>query len=153
MKNVGTTLRWLVGVTLLIGVALWTPDGALAEETSAFDGIWTVAFYCPTYNAADDHAKGYRKQFVAEVKDGVLRGGEGGEGEPGSFVLSGPIGRDGSAMLRLSGIVGSEAHAINQAPRGKPFAYRVKAQFEQAKGKGERQGKRKCDFEFTRRSS
>ena len=139
----------LVGASALV----WAHGAsAIAEETSAFDGTWAVSFYCPTYDKEGDHAKGYRQQFSAQVKGGQLSGGHGAEGEPGSYVLAGPIAPDGSAMLRLRGVVGSESHAINEAPRGKPYTYRVKAQFEAGSGKGERLGQRRCDFEFKRQS-
>jgi hypothetical protein len=52
------------------------------------------------------------------------------------------------ADLKLEGIVSSPGHAINNAYRGKPYSYKVRADFEPAKGTGRRLGKRKCDFAF-----
>jgi hypothetical protein len=39
----------------------------------------------------------------------------------------------------------------NNAQRGKPYSDRVRARFGASSGTGQRSGKRKCDFEFTRR--
>ena len=64
--------------------------------------------------------------------------------------MHGKISEDGSATLRLDGIVNNPKYAINDAQRGKEYSYRVKASFEPASGVGQRLTGRACDFQFTR---
>ena len=122
---------------------------AADEDTSRFDGTWSVTLTCPSYHE-DEDAKGYVHRFPAAVKAGVLRGTHATAGQPGWHFLSGPIAQDGVASLTLEGIVNSAEGAVNQAYRGKPYAYRVRARFEQTSGIGQRVGKRKCEFQFQR---
>ena len=79
-----------------------------------------------------------------------MRGTHGAEGAPSWHLLTGDIAADGSAMLRLEGIVNNPAYSVNNAQRGKPYTYRVRARFEPTEGTGQRVGKRKCDFRFKR---
>ena len=65
--------------------------------------------------------------------------------------MTGTIATDGRAALKLDGIVSNANYAINNAQRGKPYSYRIRAKFEQSAGTGVRLGKRKCDFRFTRK--
>jgi hypothetical protein len=120
------------------------------ENASPFDGQWDVTLTCPAHHE-DDDAKGYVHRFPAEVKGGFLRGVHGTEGQPSWHLLSGSIAPDGAAALTLDGIVNNPAYAINNAQRGKPYTYRVRAQFEPSSGVGQRVGRRKCDFDFKRR--
>jgi len=99
----------------------------------------------------DDDAKGYVQHFQAEIKDGILRGTHGTEGQPSWHLLTGTVPPDGNAMLRLDGIVKNADYAVNHAERGKSYTYRVRAKFEQSSGSGQRVGKRKCEFRFKRR--
>jgi hypothetical protein len=119
-------------------------------QTSPFDGTWQVTLRCPPHNAADDEAKGYTHRFAADVLQGRMRGTYGKEGEPGWHQLHGKIADDGSAALRLDGIVNNSAHAINNAPRGQEYSYRVKAQFDGNSGTGQRVTGRVCEFRFSR---
>lgn len=80
-----------------------------------------------------------------------MRGTHGTEGQPSWHLLTGSIASDGAAALQLEGVVNNPAYAINKAQRGKPYTYRVQAQFEASSGIGHRVGKRKCDFEFKRK--
>ena len=138
-----------------LGAALLLLLGAqlahAAGEASPFDGRWDVTLVCPPHDDDDDDAKGYTHRFPGEVAGGVLRATHGAEGEPGWHLLSGPIAADGTAALRLEGIVNNPRYAVNNAGRGKPYAYRVRARFDGASGTGERLGKRRCDFRFQRR--
>ncbi|MEO7337054.1 MAG: hypothetical protein ABIV63_10780 [Caldimonas sp.] len=129
---------------MLLGLAL--PAQA---EPSRYDGTWNVTLTCPPHNE-DDEAKGYTHRFPAEVHDGEIRGVHGTEGEPGWHLLHGPIAPDGSAKLRLEGIVNNAAHAINNAQRGKVYSYRVRAQFTESSGSGQRLTGRVCEFRFSR---
>lgn len=124
---------------------------AIAQsDPSPFDGTWDVALHCPVQSGEDD-AKGYERQFSAEIKNGTLRGVYGTEGAPGSHVLAGTLDAAGSAMLRVEGVVNNPDYVANTAVRGKPYNYRVKAQFSADRGTGERIGRRVCNFLFTRR--
>jgi len=118
---------------------------------SAFDGRWDVTLTCPPLLDEDDDAKGYVQHFQAEIKDGILRGTHGTEGQPSWHLLTGTVPPDGNAMLRLDGIVKNADYAVNHAERGKSYTYRVRAKFEQSSGSGQRVGKRKCEFRFKRR--
>lgn len=124
---------------------------AASAEPGAFDGDWNVTLTCPPRHDADDDAKGYTHRFPATVAESELRGTYGHEGEPGWHHLHGRIRADGSATLRLDGIVNNPDYAINDAQRGKPYSYRVKARFDDARsGRGERLTGRACELRFTR---
>lgn len=60
------------------------------------------------------------------------------------------IDEDGHAKLRLDGVVNNPTYAINDAERGKEYSYRVKAQFHDGSGVGQRLTGRVCEFTFTR---
>lgn len=135
-------------IARLLAIAFSTLS-TLAFGASPFDGRWEVTLTCPPHHE-DDNAKGYVHRFPAEVKDAVLRGVHGAEGQPGWHLLTGTIAQDGSAELALDGIVNNPDYSINDAYRGKVYRYRVRATFEPASGSGQRVGKRKCSFRFDR---
>lgn len=135
-----------VAGSLMVAPPAWAAEAG----ASPFDGKWSVTLDCPTHKTEKDFARAYKQTFAGEVKASQFRATHGRDGEPGWHLLHGPIGADGKAMLRLDGIVNSERHSINDAQRGKPYSYRVRAQFEPTRGTGERMGSRKCDFTFTR---
>jgi len=137
------TLHCLLATVIVIGHA-----AALAQPSN-FDGAWNVTLTCPPHNE-DDEAKGYTHRFPGQVTNGQLRAVHGVEGEPGWHLLTGTIAPDGSATLRLEGIVNNPDHAINHAQRGKAYKYRVKALFEQSSGSGQRLTGRLCQFRFSR---
>ena len=122
---------------------------AIGENVTPFDGLWNVTLTCPPHNE-DEDAKGYVHRFPAVVKAGMFRGTHATEGQPGWHLLSGAIGQDGSATLKLEGIVNNPDYSVNHAFRGKAYAYRVRAKFEPSSGIGQRVGKRKCEFQFKR---
>ena len=136
---------WIAALIL----ATSTPLALAADVGNPFDGRWDVTLTCPPHHEEDD-AKGYVHRFPAEVKSSVLRGTHGSEGQPSWHLLTGPIGADGAAQLEFEGIVNNPAYAINNAQRGKPYSYRVRARFGANEGTGSRVGKRKCQFLFTR---
>lgn len=136
--------------TLLLAFAsVMAMQAASAEPSTKFDGAWKVTLSCPPHGG-DDDAKGYTHRFPGEVTQGELRAVHGAEGEPGWHLVTGTIAEDGSATLRVEGIVNSAAYAINGAQRGKAYKYRVKAQFEPSTGTGERLTGRACHFAFAR---
>lgn len=134
---------------LLVSLCAAVAAGASHAEPTPYDGRWTVVLACPPHTG-DDDAKGYTHRFPAEVRDGVLRGVHGSEGEPGWHLLQGTVAADGSARLRLDGIVNNPDYAINDAPRGKRYSYRVLARFTESSGSGRRLTGRACDFGFSR---
>ncbi|MEO7939008.1 MAG: hypothetical protein ABIR55_10315 [Burkholderiaceae bacterium] len=121
-------------------------------QATAFDGGWNVVMSCTPHVGEDDDgdAKGYKQEFSATVVQGRLEGTYGTKDQPGWHFLRGDIKPDGSAALRLDGIVDNPKYAIKDAPRGKPYSYRVKARFEGNSGSGERMTGRACAFTFSR---
>lgn len=142
-----TTLATLGAVIALAGPARAQPA---ATDATAFDGAWNVVMTCPPHDDEDDDAKGYTHRWAGTVAGGELRAVHGAEGEPGWHLLHGRIRADGSATLRLDGIVNNPRYAINGAERGKRYSYRVKARFEGSSGSGERLTGRTCTFNFKR---
>ena len=132
-----------------ISCAALLPLAAHAQQ-SKFDGTWSVVMVCPPHSSAKDDAKGYTHRFSAEVLNSRLKGTHGKEGEPGWHFLHGKINADGSASLRLDGIVNTPTHAINEAPQGKEYTYGIKAQFDATAGEGQRLTGRICQFKFSR---
>lgn len=125
-------------------------DEPPARAPTPFDGAWSVTLTCPPHDSDEDDARGYTHRFPATVQRGRLRGTHGNTGQPGWHFLHGRIHEDGSATLRLDGIVNNPKYAINDAQRGKPYSYRIKAQFEPGSGTGQRLTGRVCEFRFTR---
>ncbi len=121
---------------------------SLAQSTQ-FDGKWNVTLTCPPANDADG-TKGYTHMFPAQVKEGQLLGIYGKEGDLGSQRLSGQIAADGSAELRLDGIVSNPDYAIGKSQKGKAFTYKVRTKFDQSTGIGQRTSGRVCEFRFVR---
>jgi hypothetical protein len=132
-----------------IALSLLAAVPATAQQAT-FDGTWNVTMTCPAHNAEDDDAKGYTHRFAAQVEKSRIRGAHGKEGEPGWHLLQGKINDDGTATLRLDGVVNNPKYAINDAQRGKEYSYRVKARFEANSGVGQRLTGRVCEFTFTR---
>lgn len=113
-------------------------------------GAWNVTMTCPAHNADDDDASGYTHRFAGQIVNGELSATHGKETAPGWHFLHGQIKSDGNATLRLEGVVNNPKYAINGAPKGKPYSYRVKAHFEESSGLGQRLTGRVCEFKFTR---
>jgi hypothetical protein len=138
-----------LGQILLAFACVVSAQALAAEPATKFDGAWNVALVCPPHSG-DEDAKGYTHRFPAEVTNSRLRAVHGAEGEPGWHLLTGTIAEDGSATLRLEGIVNNPKYAINGAQQGKAYQYRVKARFEPSSGSGERLTGRACHFAFAR---
>jgi hypothetical protein len=141
----------LILASVLCGVALSTaPVRGAGSTTAPFDGQWQVVITCPPLHEDDDGAKGYVHRFPAEIKNSVIRGTHGTEGQPSYHLLTGTIAPDGKAELKLDGIANKPEFSVNNAWRGKPYSYKVRAKFEPTSGSGVRVGRRKCDFAFNR---
>ena len=126
---------------------LAAPD--TSSRLAKFDGTWATTIDCEAATRAEPYSL---RLFVA-VKDGVLSGNFGTEGQPGSLSLNGSIQPDGSAGIGARGITGDIKFNINQSARGTPYSYRVSARFDEARGSGERLDKRVCHLSFTKQAS
>ena len=117
---------------------------------SRFDGDWAVTMTCPN-NTEKSAARGYKRQFPAQVKDGVLRGEIGAAESAGWLRIEGPIAADGSARLDAHGRTGDPDHAAAHPPPSSPYAFHIDARFDGAQGSGRRLEQRVCNFVFERR--
>jgi len=139
--------RMLFRIGVNLGVSCVRCRGAGASNAAAYDGNWHVTVVCvPTA----DGALGYTLEFVAQVKDGFLRGDSGIEGSSGWLRLQGPIQPDGSAKLDARGITGDRRYNVNEVAKGAPYKYTVAATFDASRGSGRRLELRACDLRFVR---
>ena len=112
-----------------------------------FDGTWNVTINC---QKASDGAFGYVLEFVAEIKDGYLRGRQGTAGSPGSVEIQGQIGPDGNAKFDARGLTGDPKYNVKGVQSGVPYGYQVAAHFDGEHGTGHRLQLRPCDLTFSR---
>jgi len=133
--------------TALSAIAVAQPSGNNAA--GRFEGEWTVTMTCPN-NTEKSAARGYKRQFPAQVKDGVLRGEIGVAESPGWLRIEGPIGADGSARLDAHGRTGDPDYAVAHPPPSSPYAFHIDARFDGAHGSGHRLEQRVCNFVFER---
>ncbi len=122
------------------------PAGATVNA-ARFDGNWNVTVVCAK---TPDGALGYTLEFVAQVKDGFLRGDQGTEGSSGWLRLEGPIQPDGSARLDARGITGDPKYNVKAVAKGAPYSYHVAARFLGSSGTGNRLELRACDLRFAK---
>jgi len=130
-------------------VTLFLAQSSKAAEP--FDGTWAVVLDAPDHNYESGTARGFTFHFDATVKDGVLHGLEGKEGEPGSLTIDGKIKPDGTADLKVFGVVGHSEYAIGHLASGSTYGYLVKAAFEGRHGTGTRVGGRPTSFTFDKK--
>jgi hypothetical protein len=120
---------------------------SFASDTQRFDGKWLTTVSCP--NVRD--ALGFSFQFVSTVKDGVLHGLHGTEGEPGSLQIDGTIPPDGNASLYAKGRTGSKEYVPGRdTPRGTEYGYNIEAHFDGSTGTGTRLEGRPCSLKFAK---
>ena len=134
--------------TALSAPAVAQPSGS--ASTTRFDGDWQVTMTCPD-NTEKSAARGYKRQFPAQVKNGVLRGEIGVAESAGWLRIEGPIGADGSARLDAHGRTGDPDYAVQHPPPSSPYSFHIDARFEGARGSGRRLEQRVCNFVFERR--
>ena len=133
--------------TLSTFAVLFLLGASFAADKQRFDGDWMTTVSCP---AARD-ALGYSYRFTSTVKDGVLHGLHGTEGQPGSLELDGTITPDGTAPLYAKGRTGSKEYVPGRdTPRGTEYGYNVDAHFSGASGSGTRVEGRPCSFKFAK---
>lgn len=133
---------------LLPALLLMLPASVLmANDAQKFDGKWLTTVSCANYH----DALGYSYQFVSTVKDGVLHGMHGTEGQPGSLIIDGTIASDGKAPLYAKGRTGSPQYVPgNDTPKGTEYGYNIDAHFEGSTGTGARVEGRPCTFKFAK---
>ena len=133
-----------------IAAAAPSPDKsppASGGSVGRFDGKWNVTVECPKH---DDGALGYTLDFVAEVKDGYLRGEKGSEGSAGSLRIEGPIQPDGRGTFDAKGVTADPRFNVKSVRSGTPYAYTVAARFEGSRGTGRRLQLRACTLAFVK---
>jgi caspase domain-containing protein len=154
-RSKGTQTPWesssLTGdLVINVTVNVAAPAASALPPTSSvarFDGTWTVTIDCPRTPTG---AEGYVKRFFVEVKDGVLRGQHGTDGQPNSLTLTGKIQPDGSAAINARGMTGNPRYTVGYAPKGTPYGYSATARFEDARGTGKKTDIRPCDLTFAK---
>ncbi|MGA3160632.1 MAG: hypothetical protein ABSC77_05400 [Terracidiphilus sp.] len=125
---------------------------AVSFAGERFDGKWLTTYTCPAKGSTD----GFTWKFPSMIRAGNLRGERGTAGEPGYFLVEGPIKDDGSAKLSATGIVASRKYARGAfAHGGADYSFEAKAQFTDTKGTGTRNEGlgvygRPCTFEFVK---
>jgi hypothetical protein len=120
-----------------------------ADGGARFDGAWLVTINCPN-NTESSAARGYKRQFPAQVSIGRLFGEHGNENGPGWLRIEGQIGADGKAMLDARGRTGDPEFAAGHPPPSSRYTYHIEAQFDREHGTGRRLEQRVCNFEFAR---
>jgi hypothetical protein len=132
----------LTVVTLLV-VSAALP----ADDKQKFDGNWQTTVSCPSFR----DALGFSYQFVSTVKDGVLHGVHGTEGQPSSLVIDGAIPPDGKASLYAKGRTGSKEYVPGRdTAKGTEYGYNINAHFEDTTGTGTRVEGRPCTLKFAK---
>ncbi len=145
-------LRSFALVTYFLA-AVSTPAPAQTSDGNAghrFDGDWLVAMSCPS-NTEKSAARGYKRQFPAQVKGGVLSGKIGVAETAGWLRIEGAIGADGNALLDVHARTGDPDYAVSHPPPSSPYAFHVEARFDGARGSGRRLEQRVGSFVFERR--
>jgi uncharacterized caspase-like protein len=118
--------------------------GAASLDPRRFDGVWTGAESCP----ATRRAGGFRRLFVAVVKDSHLTIHQGFAGTPGSNVIEGDIAADGRLTATQSGLQGKFA-----PNPGEPFAAQLSGRLGATDGSAARIAGRACTLSFARQQS
>ena len=83
------------------------PAVSSAGSSTAFDGRWAVTLVCEDAADSGKVAKGYTLNFFSDVKEGRLTGQDGKIGQPGYLSLVGIIKADGSAEIKVNGLIGN----------------------------------------------
>jgi hypothetical protein len=132
---------------LLALALLCLANFSIALDVQRFDGKWLTTVSCPNFR----DALGFSYQFVSTVKDGVLHGLHGTEGEPGSLQIDGTIPADGKASLYAKGRTGSKEYVPGRdTPRGTEYGYNIEAHFDGSAGTGSRVEGRPCSLKFAK---
>ena len=133
-----------------VAAAALAPDKsapASAGSVGRFDGKWNVTVDCPKHT---DGALGYTLRFVAQVKDGFLRGDHGTEGTPSWLRLEGAIQPDGNATLQAKALTGDPKYTVGNLRQGVPVTFTVLSRFDDSRGTGRRVQHRECAYTFVK---
>lgn len=132
----------------IVALLLFLPPTLFGADVVRFDGAWDATLACPR---SPDGARSFSFEFDVEVRNGLLHGQRGTDGEPGWMKLDGPIKDDGSAALIAEGITNLSEYAINHAQKGTRYKRAVSAQFDGDHGRGSWISTRTCEFKFERK--
>ncbi len=137
-----------------------SPTVEATEEEPAnktFDGVWSVTLNIHDYKdpGTGAIAQGYVSYFAAKVKNGVLHGELGTRGAAAFFEINGKIDADGTAILHLNGLRGSEKYNMavggeSHGRSGTPYAFDLATQFKGRRGTGKRIGPRVGIIDFVK---
>jgi hypothetical protein len=116
-------------------------------QAASFDGNWSVTQEC---EPAPGGERGFKLEYAAQVKDGVLVGQYGTRDKPSSLTLTGRVQPDGTAKLMASGLTGKSDLTVGFGQPGEKFSYPVSARFEATRGTGLRTKGRTCRFTFVK---
>jgi len=126
------------------------PAVSSAGSSTAFDGRWAVTLVCEDAADSGKVAKGYTLNFFSDVKEGRLTGQDGKIGQPGYLSLVGIIKADGSAEIKVNGLIGNPKLAVGKAISGTPYSYHMRGIFTPTSGKATRIELRPCEATFTK---
>jgi hypothetical protein len=115
---------------------------------AAFDGVWDVTVVCG--NDPNSAAHGYKYDFTAQVKNGVLHGEHGVQGRPSWLAIDGTINAEGTAYISAVGLTGEPRATVGYVGQGTPYTYHINAHFDGARGSGSRIELRPCSYVFVK---
>lgn len=117
---------------------------ASTSDLARFDGAWQIQINCqrPSGGATQQSL-----DVVAKVKQGVLHGETGQEGEPGWRQIHGQIGVDGHANLVAKVIPNENVRRKRNAPM---TTIEFPAVFQETSGRGQTQQPRACSINFSK---
>lgn len=117
---------------------------------AVFDGLWWTTMVCP--NTPDGRTRGYSRQFISQVSNGVLQGESGTRSQPGWMFFQGRVNADGTMQLSGQGLSGNDPSSVaGQLHPGTPFQFVVNGRLAPTGGTGKRLGGRDCDLTYTKR--
>jgi hypothetical protein len=94
-------------------------------------------------------AKGYSLTYAMEVRNGTVSSQRGPKGAPASSSLTGQVGADGTATLRLDGLTGPSVYNLGGTAAGSPYSFDIVGTLQGDTGSGRRLQGRSCTFAFT----
>lgn len=118
-----------------------------AHAANTFDGTWSTIFICP---ATPDGTKGYARNMLAQVRNGVLHAEIGIQGQAGYLALDGAIQPNGNAILTGQGLTSSPDYAVGRPSPTTPYKFQLQSRFTPTQGTGNRVETRRCNVTFTR---
>ncbi|MDR3578206.1 MAG: hypothetical protein P4L50_30455, partial [Anaerolineaceae bacterium] len=126
--------------------AIWLAASPTAKAGVAFDGQWTATVVCPDYQ----DALGVNFHFGILIQNGQVQGSYGQPGQPGSGMVTGTVGDDGTLTLSGSAITKDPAYAVGHVPAGTTLTFTVNGKLDNDSGQGTRTETRPCTFYFNK---